>query len=90
MGSSIQPGYIQNNGNIQRQRCKKSWFTTAGEALQGTGKENNPPLITTEEVKTAARKLKNGKAPGLDGVPAKAVKELAKMKPEISRDMLNQ
>lgn len=47
------------------------------------------PLFTTEELQAAARKLKNKKAPGPDGVPAEVIKIIADSRPELLLNMYN-
>ncbi|KAK9729146.1 hypothetical protein QE152_g16049 [Popillia japonica] len=37
-----------------------------------------PPAFTDKELKQAAQKMKSGKTPGLDGIPAEALKEAIK------------
>lgn len=45
--------------------------------------------FTLEELNTAAVKMKSGRAPGLDGIPPEAIKEVAKIVPEWLLDMMN-
>jgi hypothetical protein len=45
--------------------------------------------FTLEELNTAAVKMKSGRAPGLDGIPPEAIKEVAKIVPEWMLDMMN-
>lgn len=64
-------------------------FPFTREPLIPTEIDLNPPLITANEIKMAANGLKTGKAPGLDGIPAEAVKELASLRPELVRVIFN-
>lgn len=45
--------------------------------------------FTVDELKFAARKLKNKKAPGPDGIPAEILKEIAETRPGILLNMYN-
>ncbi|XP_073821380.1 uncharacterized protein [Musca autumnalis] len=49
-----------------------------------------PTMFTMEELKLAATKLKNNKAPGPDGVPSEVLKEIAEARPNILLNMYNQ
>lgn len=49
----------------------------------------NVPLFTHGDLETAARSLKNGKAPGPDGVPAEIIKIVAAKHPELFLNMYN-
>lgn len=48
-----------------------------------------PQPFTTDELRSAARSLKNNKAPGPDGIPAEVFKELANKRPETLLKMYN-
>lgn len=45
--------------------------------------------ITSDEVVTASKKLKNKKAPGLDGIPVEVIKIVAEELPEVMSVVLN-
>lgn len=47
------------------------------------------PLFTLAELEKACNKLKNNRSPGLDGIPAEVVKEVAKAQPEIVLKVIN-
>jgi len=51
--------------------------------------EYSPPLFTVDELRSAAKALKNGKAPGPDGIPAEILKIVAEENPEILLQMYN-
>lgn len=48
-----------------------------------------PIPFTTEELQMAAKKLKNNKAPGPDGVPTEVLKDIADARPDILVNMYN-
>lgn len=45
--------------------------------------------FTMDELQTAARSLKNNKAPGPDGIPAEVIKEIAAQRPDVLLQMYN-
>lgn len=47
------------------------------------------PLFTETELKSAARALKNKKAPGPDGIPAEIIKNIAEERPQLLLEMYN-
>lgn len=53
--------------------------------------EQNPAVImfTEEELKNAARRLQNKKAPGPDGIPVEVMKEIANNRPGLLLNMYN-
>lgn len=59
--------------------------------LQTTLEETNPeiPLFTLEELNQAAEAIKNGKAPGPDGVPNEVIKLIAILQPNLLLNMFN-
>lgn len=62
---------------------------TEGDRPKVKCKMEDIPLFTTEEVQAAARSLQNGKAPGPDGIPAEALKVIARHHPEPLVKMYN-
>lgn len=50
---------------------------------------SNIRLFSIEELQTAARSLKNNKAPGPDGIPSEVIKEIAANRPNILLRMYN-
>lgn len=50
---------------------------------------NEAPPFELEEIQCAAKKLKGGKAPGPDGIPAEVIKEIVLKRPEILLQMYN-
>ncbi|CAG2205267.1 unnamed protein product [Mytilus edulis] len=58
--------------------------------------EAPPPIeiemgpITHDEIKAAIKKLKNNKAPGVDGIPAEVLKSDINLNVNILRDLLNE
>ncbi|XP_076105824.1 uncharacterized protein LOC143074160 [Mytilus galloprovincialis] len=58
--------------------------------------EAPPPIeiemgpITDDEIKAAIKKLKNNKAPGVDGIPAEVLKSDINLNVNILRDLLNE
>lgn len=59
------------------------------EEILETPSDTLPPHFTEDELKTAAKTLKNNKAPGLDGVPSEVLKVLAISRPHILLRMYN-
>lgn len=53
-----------------------------GENMQGN-------QFTVQELQTAARSLKNNKAPGPDGIPVEVIKEIAVQRPDLLLKMYN-
>lgn len=53
------------------------------------GTAEDIPPFTVEEVQTAARTLKTGKAPGPDGIPSKVIKLIAEKCPQVLLTMYN-
>nr|AMS38363.1 hypothetical protein [Bactrocera tryoni] len=49
----------------------------------------SPPLVTEDELLAIAKKIKNTKAPGLDGIPNRALKEAISSKPQLFAKMYN-
>lgn len=50
---------------------------------------NETPLFSAEELARATGSMKNGKAPGPDGVPAEALKEAVRASPQLMLNMYN-
>lgn len=53
------------------------------------GLEENVPPVTADELEEALKRMKPGKAPGPDGVPPEAVKELVKSSSEKFREVFD-
>ena len=51
--------------------------------------ETEISLFTLAELETAAKSMKNGKAPGLDGIPAEIIKLAVNRHPELFLKMYN-
>lgn len=73
-----------------RNRVIQTLFPTSDVPLIIPDKDQNPPPFTRDEVESAARALKTGKAPGPDGIPAEAVKEIVAIRPDLVQNVLNQ
>ena len=90
-----QDGFDQTNPFNLLEPAKKH-FTEKFDAPEdleieewiGIARSLNHP-ITKEEVKTAARKLRNGRSPGPDGIPGEYYKYAGEEIYEIIADMLN-
>ncbi|KAH8375738.1 hypothetical protein KR093_008377, partial [Drosophila rubida] len=55
----------------------------------GTPALEEPPFFTENELRSAAKSLKNNKAPGPDGIPSEALKAITDVRPKILLDMYN-
>ena len=80
-----------NSASFMR-RVVGSVYPTHHPILYGKPRSNDaePPLLVTEdEILTIAKRLRNNKAPGIDGIPNRALKEAKTIKPRLFAKMYN-
>lgn len=83
-------GYLPFELAVEKKlEITKGLFPQKHKNWQKCGKFEDVELFTEEELKTALRKLKNGKAPGLDGIPVEAIKYFEEIKPAMMLKPLN-
>lgn len=77
--------------SMQMERIVSTLFPThAVREQEGPSDQDEEiPLFSEEELEQAARSMKNKKSPGPDGIPAEALKVIAKTRPQLLLNMYN-
>lgn len=74
----------------QKIRAAEKLFPKKSKNREKRTATGNVKIFTGEEYTEVLRKMKNGKAPGLDGVPMEAIKKLDEIGPTMLLNLMNE